>query len=220
MLQTCKEFRTEMSDLLYSENSFTYAMPRLEADDDSKLTKIDLKRVQKCYIPIEDMNEMSDDSNTEESYYPLVEDAGLMADFKHFVTTFAFKSHEMKYLLIECEPQDCMYLADGLSLLFMLRSIRMVHFRSRQTTIHRFFRFLEDYMMSDRPVPCSSMKDLWKNDVGDTDLLDCPEKSWLVENLDSVASVVAKPQEQLELTAKELYSILGIEGDFIPQSAM
>ena len=220
MLETCKEFRKDMGDLLYSENSFTYAMPRLEAEEDTKLTKIDIKRVQKCYIPIEDMNEMSDDSDSEESFFPMVEDEGLLKDFWHFMTVLAFKSHEMKYLLIECEPQHCMHLADGLTSFFLLRNIRLVHFRSRQTAMHRFFRFLEDYMMSDRPVPFSSMNALGKNDVGDTDLLDCPEKSWLVENLDSVASVVAKPQEQLELTAQKLYSILGVEGDFIPQSEM
>ena len=53
MLNTCEEFHTEMSDLLYSENSFTYAIPRHEAEEHTQSSMVDLKRVQKCYIPIE-----------------------------------------------------------------------------------------------------------------------------------------------------------------------
>ena len=75
-------------------------------------------------------------------------------------------------------------------------------------------------MMSDRPVPFRSMDDFWEKDNGCGWYLDCPEESWLVRDLDTVARVVDKPQEQLEVTAKKLYSILRIEGDFIPQTEM
>ena len=220
MLGTCEEFRTEMNKLLYSENSFTYAIPRHEAAEDTKSSKIDLRRVQRCYIPIENMTELPDDSDTEEGVNLIIEDARFLEDFKLFVTTLAFKSHEMKYVLIECESQDCVRLADGLSPLFLLRNIGLVHFRSRQTQIHRYFRFLETFMMSDQPVPFSDMNDFWEKEPVDPELMDCPEESWLVEDLDSVPSVVIRPQEQLEVTAQKLYTILGVEGDFIPQSEL
>ena len=217
MLKTCKEFRTEMNKLLYSENSFTYAIPRHEAEEDTESSRIDLKRVQKCYIPIEDMTELLSDSDAEGVFHLSTEEERFLEDFKHFVTTLAFKSHEMKYVLIECDPQDYMCLADSLNPLFLLRRIDLVHFRSRQTELHRYFRFLEAFMMSDWPVPFSDMNDFWEKEPFGPELLGCPEESWLVEDLDAVASVVVRPQEQLELTAKKLYSILGVEGDFIPQ---
>ena len=218
MLETCEEFHTEMSKLLYSENSFSYTIPRHEPEEDTESFKIDLRRVQKCYIPIEDMKELPVDSDTEEGVKCILEDEGFLEDFKLFVTTLAFKSHEMKYLLIECEPQDCVCLAEGLSPLFLLRNIGLVHFRSRHTAMHRYFRFLEGFMMSDWLVPFSDMDDFWEKEPDDPELLDCPEESWLVKDLDMVASVAVRPQEQLEITAKELYSTLGVEGNFIPES--
>lgn len=54
----------------------------------------------------------------------------------------------------------------------------------------------------------------------DAGLLRHLEESWLVEDLDTETSVVVKSEEQMEATAKELYSILGMEGDFIPQSGL
>ena len=75
-------------------------------------------------------------------------------------------------------------------------------------------------MMSDRPIPFSSVDDFREKKPDVLELLDCPEESSLVDGLDPVAGVVVRPQEQLEGTARELYSILGIEGDFIPQSEL
>ena len=213
MLETCDEFRTEMNNLLYSENSFSYSIPRHEPGEETESFEIDLRRVQKCHIPI-------DDSDAQLGINLMIEDECFLEDFKLFVTTLAFNSHEMKYVLIECEPQDCECLADGISPLFLLRNIRLVHFRSRQTEMHRYFRFLESFMMSDRPVPFSDMDDFWEKEIVDPELLYFPEESWLVEDLDTVASVVVRPQEQLEVTAQKLYTILGVEGDFIPQSEL
>lgn len=220
MIETCEEFRTEMSNLLYSENSFSYAIPRHEAEKNTKSFKLDLKRVQKCYIPIKVLREAPGDSDIEEDFSLVIEDECFLEDFKLFVNTLAFKSHKLKYVLIECDIQDQMCLVDGLIPLFTLRNIGLVHFRSRQTAIHHYFRFLETFMMSDRPVPFRDMDDFWEKELFDPEILDCPEESWLVKDLDTVPRVVVRPQEQLETTAKELYSILGVEGDFIPQSEM
>ena len=222
MLETCKEFRTEMSDLLYSENSFTYAIPRFEVEEDTKSFKIDLKRVQKFHLPVGCLTELPDDgdSDIEEVYYPTKETERFLEDLKLFVTTLAFESHKLKYFLIECKIQDDACLANDLSPLFLLRNIGLVHFRSRQIDLHHYFRLLEAFMMSDRPVPFRDMHDLRRNQDWSFDLIVCPEESWLLRRLDRVASVVVKPQEQLEVIAKELYSILGIEADFIPQIAM
>ena len=218
MLGTYKEFRREISGLLYAKNSFTYVISRDEAEDHDETSQIDLKRVQKCYISIEDTTEYPDDSEWEMGFNLFFEDEALLEDFNFFVTTLAFKSHELKYVLIECKPQDYMYLADVLSPLFLLRNIGLVHFRSRQTAIRRYFRFLEDFMMSDRPVPFSNLDDFWVNESRRLRMLDCSEESWLVKDRDTMARVAVRPQEQLEVTAKELYSFLGVEGDFIPQS--
>lgn len=162
--------------------------------------------------------EYPDHSDREEGFNLFTEDARFLEDFKLFVATLAVKSHEMKYVLIECKPQDIGWLADDLSPLSLLRNIGLVHFRSRQTAIHRYFRFSEDFMMNDRPVPFSDWNDFWEKESVGPKLLDCPEESWLVKGLDAVARAAVRPQEQLEVTAKELYSILGVEGDFVAQS--
>ena len=136
-----------MSDLLYSENSFTYAIPRHEAEEDNGLFPIDLERVQKCYIPIEDMMEYPDHSDREEDFNLFTEDARFLEDFKLFVNTLAFKSHKMKYVLIECKPQDIGWLADDLSPLFLLRNIGLVRFpltSDRKTPLLSLLRGLHD----------------------------------------------------------------------------
>lgn len=69
--------------------------------------------------------------------------------------------------------------------------------------------------MSDRPIHFSDLNDFWEKESVGPKLLDCPEESWLVKGLGRVARVEVRPQEQLKVTAKELYSILGVEGDFI-----
>lgn len=220
MLDTCKEFRREMSKLLYSKNSFTYAIPRLKTEEDSKLSAIDLKRVQKCYMPIEEMTDYSGDSDIEEYWSREWDYEIFQPDFQLFVTKLAFKGHKMKYILIECEPQNVTGLIEGLGPLCLVRNIRLVHFRSRQIVIHRFFRSLEDLMMSDRPVPFSGFDAFWEDDPTGSDFLVYPGRSRPVNDLGAVVRVADKPQEQLEATAKKLYSILGIKADFIPQSTM
>ena len=140
LLETCGEFRREMSGLLYSQNSFTCPIPRHEAEEeDSKMSKIDLRRVQKCYIPINDMVKLREGSDTGEGVNSVVQDKRFHEDFAFFVNTPAFASHEMKSVLIECEPREHVYLAGSLSPLFLLGNIGSVHFRSPQTGMHRFF---------------------------------------------------------------------------------
>ena len=58
---------------------------------------------------------------------------------------------------------------------------------------------------------------MYSSDAG---LLRHSEESWLVEDLDKETCVVVKSEEQMEATAKELYTVLGMEGDFIPQSEL
>ena len=213
MLRTCKEFHTEMDDWLYSENSFTYAIPRHEAEEHTQSSKVDLKRVQKCYIPIDRTTELPDDSDTEEC---LTNNERFVDDYKLFVTTLAFNSHEMKYVLIQCEPLDYVCLAEGLGLLLSPRNIALIHFRSL-TPINSPFRFLEASMMTDWPGPFGDLG-LWEKVAVGPRSSDHPGKSWLVKNkFDAEPSGVVRSQEQLTVAAKELYSILGVEGDFIPQ---
>ena len=118
----------------------------------------------------------------------------------------------MKYVLIECEPTDFLRVADGLGLLLFPKNIGLVHFRYRPTaTMYSRFRFLEASMMGGYPVPWGD-RDAWEHWAVGRQLLDRPEKSRLVKDLDDDrASAVVRSQEQLEVMAKELYSILGVE---------
>ena len=74
-------------------------------------------------------------------------------------------------------------------------------------------------MMSDRPVPFKTSAG-----IGDTmnsvdDLLEQPEVTAL-RCPDMTGIILVRSEEQMEATAKELYSILGMEGDFIPQNKL
>lgn len=125
----------------------------------------------------------------------------------------------MKYLLVCCEPLPDESLAKGLSPLSMLRNIHLVHFRSVRDEMHPYFRFLEGLMMSDRPQLFRSIKGFWKDSTSfDYDLLKNPDKCWFVEGLDIMARAEVQSEEQMDATAKELYSILGMERKWQPQS--
>lgn len=126
----------------------------------------------------------------------------------------------MEYLLVECKSQHVYGLAENLRSLGALRGIRLAHLRSCEAEIHNYFRFLEGLMMSDRPVPSKTSAE-----IGDTmnfvedDLLEHPEVTAL-GCPDMTVNILVKSEEQMEATAKKLYSILGMEGDFIPQGKL
>ena len=212
MINTDSEFREEMKKLLYSENSFSFSVQQIEPEEGAHQFRVELGRIQKCYISVNQMRE------EEDSDYGEFFTDGL--EFQTAVSTLIFEGHEMKYLLIECEPQICGFLAEGLSPLSMLRRLRLVHFRSSQTQMHHYFRFLEGLMMSDQPVPFTDLTDFWESSSSEDDLLRRPEESWLMKSLEMTTAVVENSEEQMEATAKELYSILGIEREFIPQNEL
>ena len=72
-------------------------------------------------------------------------------------------------------------------------------------------------MMSQRPTS-QKLNDFWEICDYAGQLLKSPGQKWVVEGVDMTGTVVAKSEQQMEATAKELYSILGMEGDFVPQS--
>ena len=53
MLYTCKEFQTEMSELLYLENSFSYSIPQDEVEQEPEIFRIDPRRILRCHISFE-----------------------------------------------------------------------------------------------------------------------------------------------------------------------
>ena len=214
MINTNREFREETRQLPYSENSFSFSVRQHKPRKGAQQFRVDVKRIQKWYISVKKRRE---DNGLD--YGDSIDD-GL--DFTKVVPTLAFEGHEMKYLLVECEPQFCENLADCLSPLSMLRGFRMVLFRSSQAQMCNYFRFLEGLMTSDRPVPFSNSTEFWEEFINteDDDLLRQPHQSWLAKSLDVTTAAVEKSEAQIEDTAKELYSILGIERDFIPQSKM
>lgn len=214
MINTNREFREEMKTLPYSVNTFSFSFRQARPKEGAQLFQVDVRRIWKWYICV---RKPRDDN--EYDYGNTIDD-GL--EFMAVVPTLAFEGHEMKYLLVECEPQFCENLADQLSPLSMLRGFRSVHFRSSQAQMYHYFRFLEGLMTNNLPVPFNNNTSFWEEFIStdDDDLLKHPDKSWLVKGLDSTTAIVEKSEEQMEDKAKELYSRLGIERDFIPQSKM
>ena len=215
MLGTCKEFCTMMKDVLYSENSFSLSITSDEPDEGSKFCQIDIRRIKKCRLFIDDLET---DWSKEDGHDP--EFIQECSDLNYFVETLVFKGGQMEYLLVECKSQQVYGLAENLRSLAALRGVRLAHLRSCQADIHHYFRFLEDLMMSDRPVPFKTSAE-----IGDTmnfvedDLLEHPE--WTALGCPGMTgNILVKSEEQMEATAKELYSILGMKGDFIPQGKL
>ena len=210
-----------MKDLLYSENSFSISTTRTKAEEGTKMFQVDPKRIQKCYISVNDLTGCFDKiiEDGEPNYYSC-EFCPDIHDTREFVAILAFKGHQMKYLLVECEPQSWITLGEGLSPFSMLRNIHLVQFRSCQAAMYLYFGFLESLMMGDQPVPFSDLTDFWEKSHDLNDLLRRPDQSWLVERLVWTTSGMDKTEEQMEATAKELYSILGMKCEFIPQSEL
>ena len=270
MFNTCKEFRIEMSRLLYSENRFSLSVAvrrggledgdvfedrnvfgdKSESEDesesgdgaesgdvaeskdeaesgdgaesgyepDAEIYRVDLQRIQKCHFIIGNVTGSPYDSPSERDDL-FIDEWDFLADFQFFVHTL-FESHQMKYLLVECESQACEFLALGFCPLSMLRNIRLVQLRSSQPEMYLFFSFIEHLMMGDWPVPYDEMKDFWEFSNYDDDLLEHPDQSWLVDGLQLQQIVVGKSDEEMEADAKELYSTLEVEGGFIPLSEL
>lgn len=65
-------------------------------------------------------------------------------------------------------------------------------------------------MIGNQPIPFCDLTHSRENSVNsyDAGLLRHLEESWLVEDLDTETTVVVKSEEQMEATAKELYTIL------------
>lgn len=55
MLDTLGEFRTEMEDFLYLENSFSYSIRLNDVNKETERFYVDLRRIQKCYISVDCM---------------------------------------------------------------------------------------------------------------------------------------------------------------------
>ena len=220
VLRTCRKVYEEMSEminLIYSELCFSYSIRIPAVEEGTEAFRIDLTRIQKLYISVDDITGWpyeSDDEGTHWSNEPGQQPDYF--DYEEFVASLAFGGHQLKYLLIECEPQECVYLAAGLSPLALLRKIRLVHFRAGDARMHAHLRVLETIMMSDQPMEFRNLMDFdQENDhywIGEN-----PENG-LVEYLDTTTGVVVKSEEQMEATARELYSILGMGQEFVAQA--
>lgn len=93
----------------------------------------------------------------------------------------------------------------------MLRNIRLVHVCSEREEMSSYFRFLEGLMMGDRPQPFRNMDDFWKKSTCfDYELLQNPFKCWFVDGLDITSSAEVRSEDQMDATAKEVYSRVGM----------
>lgn len=215
LLEVCREFRTEIVKTLYSGNSFSFALKRDELEEGTKLFQVDLGRIQKCYVYVNKIYD-PDDSDATDPFDDILE-----LGFDRFVETFIFEGQDMKYLLVECEFQSCDWQVESLKEMAMLRKIDLVHFRSRQQEMRPFFRFLEDLMMSDQPLPFTPTREnFYIMITGDFDGALRPPEFGGDTPPPPTGNAVVKSEEELEATARELYAILGIKGDFIPQSEL
>lgn len=214
MLGINQESRKDMSDLLYSKNSFYLSTLPTKPKIGARVFRIDTTRIEKCHLYIADMSGVSSSDFEDSDLDEHDRDSLLIQECYNilpFVSTLVFKGYRLKYLLVECESQDC--LCGGLVPMAMLRNIRLVHFRSCQAEDYPYYRYLEDLMMSDRPVPFQK----WQEFEAEALPFDGPEAQ---RGYDMTEYHIVKSEEQMEATARELYSILGIEGDFIPQSQL
>lgn len=212
MLETCSEFRTEMRSLLYSENSFCFSSKWDELEAGTELFQVDIARIEKCSIWIGNISSWDFDDD-EEIQFELNSKGHALNDV---VEILVFKGHQMKYLLVECETQFPDGLAEGLKSMAMLRNMDLVHFRSRSDLIQPYFRFLEDLMMSDRPLPFKCTREEFSEKVTRSHhLLKTPDFGGDA----MTGNAVVKSEEQMEATAKELYSVLGMD-DFTRQSEL
>lgn len=210
MLETSREFRTEMKEMLYSENSFSYFIGPNVTERGIEANKIDLKRIKKFYLHIEDLGPA----------YPIWEFDDY-DDLGELIRNLSFRGHghQVKYLLVECKRQSDRPLAEYLSPLADLRGIPSFLLRSCQPEMHRYFRFLEYVMMSDRPVPFRAPGG--RRNAMDVSLdLERYSEATALARAGMTGNRVVKSEEQMEATAKKLYSILKIEGGFIPQSEL
>lgn len=55
VLDTLGEFRTEMEDFFYSENSFSYSLRLNDVNKETERFYVDLRGIQKCYIFVDCM---------------------------------------------------------------------------------------------------------------------------------------------------------------------
>lgn len=214
MLGTSHEFRKEMNDLLYSENSFYFSTLPTKPERGERVFRIDTTRIEKCHLYIEDMSGQSRVDWEDSDLDDYDRDSLLIREcynIEPIVSTLVFKGYRLKYLLVECGPQEC--LREGLAPMAMLRKIQKVHFRSCQAENYPYFRYLEDLMMNDQPVPFQD----WQEFEVEAMAFDGPEAD---RGYFMTEYHIVKSEAQMEATARDLYSILGIEGEFIVQSKL
>ncbi len=166
LLYTCRKAHEEMNDLIYSEICFSYSIRIPEVEEGTEAFRVDLTRIQKLYICVGWLHENESESDEAfgsdepESALDSPDFAPEVFDFVRFVASLVFGGHQLKYVLIECEPQkELENLGLGLSPLALLRKIRLVHFRAVDAGMYAHLRVLETIMMSDQPMDFSNLKD-------------------------------------------------------------
>lgn len=226
ILGTCKTIRAEMEEVmeevLYSESSFHLCIGRFpEFEEGIRKFEIDITRIQRCYIYVAGIT-------VTDSRYEEVEDSDgdsiWLRDvpwFEDFIATLVFKSHQLKYLLVECDALTDVRLAFALSPFSMLRNIHSVQFRSVREEMFPYFRLLEGLMMGDGPQLFRNKDDFWEEATEfDFDLLQNPDEGWFVKGLDITSNAEVPTEEKMDATAKKLYSILGLKPKCQPQKEL
>ena len=218
MLAVNREFRREMMEALYAENSFDISLNREDGREGTCMHQIDLRRIRRCRLVLHDMesNECDPHMDMWPGSYPFYWFHHLQA----LVATFFSKGHQLQAMLVECESQNPEWLAECLRPMGMLRRVGMIHFRFYSVEMFPYFKYLETLIMSNRKA-CFNDKEFRDytraypphSSLWDTSASGVPVSRWRLVS----KGVNGGREEEREATAKILYEKLGIKGEMKPQ---
>lgn len=221
ILATDHEFRREMSDALYANNAFDISLCREDAGEGLLLYQIDLTRIQKCRLILENMETSHDhpDRGVWGGPFPFHWHHRLRV----LVATLVLNGHHMKAILVECKPQSPQWLLECLRPMAMLRRIALIHFRSASPEMYHYLRFLETRIMSNQDVPVRTQQEFqaqtqpwrprWSRRRGRMN----PPPPSPPRSTDMTQEGTERSLEEMEATRKTLYAKLDVEDEWNPQ---
>ena len=208
MLETCREFRAEMTDVFYSQNSFSHTVGIVD-DEKKQLCKVNLKFVQNLHVSFLDM------TNRPFTIRGSQRHDGAFAFQCALVEGFASRDYQLKHLVVECESQRSDALATHLHPLSLLRNVSSVQLRCRDFGIQLYFAYLIIVMRSNLPVPFTRINDCWRRLVK-WNVAIHPDGPPGETDIDTIPIVAEEHEEQMDAATRRLYSRFDLWFHFTP----
>ena len=217
MLETCHEFRQELTKILYAENTFDISLWWREVGEGTSVFQIDLKRIKICRLSIHDLSSTM--------WIPHRDVSGMASPLywhhhlRALVATLVFQEHHIESMLVECVRQDPVWLLECLRPMAMLRGFGLVLFRFSDSKVHPYFRFLEACMMSNRHVPFGDRQEFrqqtepWRPRFLSVEAARGPPP----RSTDMTGERVVISEEERKDLEKAFYEMLRIEDELRPQ---